>query len=194
MRSRRERTGGGGDIHENDEGYLIRCRQCALQVAGDCGWQVSRLRPGGQGQVHRRYTQADMGEIVEHAFDGGERIGKMVYIILGEGFEEVEGRSPLRRAQKRRRGSGDWLGIGGTRLVAGSHGIVIEADRTIEEIDAAGAELVVVPGGLGGVESILGSQAAMDAVKSAYDSRQEGGRHMRGTYGPGKARHTQGRP
>ena len=92
----------------------------------------------------------------------------MVYIILGKGFEEVEAVAPY-DVLKRGGVEVEFAGIGGN-AVAGSHGIVINAERTVEEIDASGAELVVVPGGLGGVESILGSKTAMDAVMAAYEA------------------------
>ncbi len=47
MRSRRQKTGGHGDIHENDEDYLVRCRQCALLVAEKYGWHVINCANGG---------------------------------------------------------------------------------------------------------------------------------------------------
>ena len=49
------------------------------------------------------------------------------------------------------------------------HGVTVQADCTIEEADFDRAEMVVLPGGLGGVRSILGCKAAMDAVGQAYD-------------------------
>ena len=58
--------------------------------------------------------------------------------------------------------------IGG-RMVEAGHGVTVQADCTIEEADFDRAEMVVLPGGLGGVRSILGCKAAMDAVGQAYD-------------------------
>lgn len=39
----------------------------------------------------------------------------------------------------------------------------------MEEADFEHAEMVVLPGGLGGVRSILGCKTAMDAVQKAYE-------------------------
>ena len=72
----------------------------------------------------------------------------MVYIILGEGFEETEAIAPgdlLRRAGA----PVCYAGIGGRR-VTGSHGIVIEADIALEELDLTQLEMIVLPGGLQG--------------------------------------------
>ena len=91
----------------------------------------------------------------------------MVYIILGKGFEPVEAIAPcdiLRRGGVEVR----LAGIGG-RTVEAAHGVTVEADCTVEELDEAALEMIVLPGGLGGVESILGCQTALDAVKRAWD-------------------------
>lgn len=92
----------------------------------------------------------------------------MVYIVLGEGFEEIEAIVPgdlLRRAGV----SVCYAGIGGTKVL-GSHGIAVEADCTVEQIDFTGLEMIVLPGGLGGVRSIRESRAAMDAVRFAGEN------------------------
>jgi len=92
----------------------------------------------------------------------------MVYIILGEGFEETEAIAPgdlLRRAGA----PVCYAGIGGRR-VTGSHGIVIEADVALEELDLTQLEMIVLPGGLQGVETILKTPAALEAVRFAYEN------------------------
>lgn len=91
----------------------------------------------------------------------------MVYIILGTGFEEIEAVAPcdiLRRGGVQVQ----YAGIGGT-LIRGGNGITVQADCTVEELDLDAMEMIVLPGGMGGVHSILGSEAAMDAVKAAYE-------------------------
>ena len=91
----------------------------------------------------------------------------MVYIILGTGFEEIEAISPcdiLRRGGVEVR----FAGIGGT-LVTGGNGITVQADCTVEELDLEAMEMIMLPGGMGGVRSVLGSEAAMNAVKTAYE-------------------------
>ena len=91
----------------------------------------------------------------------------MVIMILGAGFEPVEAIAPC---DILRRGGVEvqLAGIGGTTVEAG-HGITVQADCTLEEADFDRAEMVILPGGLGGVRSILGCKAAMDAVKKAFD-------------------------
>ena len=60
-------------------------------------------------------------------------------------------------------------GIGGT-LIKGGNGITVQADCTVEEMELENMELIMLPGGMGGVRSILGSEAAMNAVKYAYEN------------------------
>lgn len=91
----------------------------------------------------------------------------MVYILLGTGFEEIEAVSPC---DILRRGGVEvqFAGIGGT-LVTGGNGITVQADCTVEDMDLDAMEMVVLPGGMGGVRSILGSDAATNAVKTAHE-------------------------
>ena len=91
----------------------------------------------------------------------------MVYMLLGTGFEETEAIAPLdllRRAGVEVR----TVGING-KIVKGSHGIGVEADISLEEMDLNNMEMIILPGGLGGVASIRASQAAMDAVRFAWE-------------------------
>ena len=91
----------------------------------------------------------------------------MVYIILGTGFEDMEAICPcdiLRRGGVEVR----FAGIGG-RLITGGNGVTVQADCTVEEIDFEKLDMIVLPGGMGGVRSILGSETALNAVKWAYE-------------------------
>lgn len=92
----------------------------------------------------------------------------MVYIILGTGFEEIEAVAPC---DILRRGGVQvcYAGIGGT-LITGGNGIAVQAECTVEDMDLEAMEMIVLPGGMGGVHSILGSEAAMNAVTYAYES------------------------
>ena len=92
----------------------------------------------------------------------------MVYMLLGTGFEETEAIAPL---DLLRRAGIDALTVGiNGKTVYGSHGIGIEADITLEQMDLTDLEMIVLPGGLGGVASIRGSQQALDAVRFAYEN------------------------
>lgn len=92
----------------------------------------------------------------------------MVYVLLGTGFEEIEALTPvdlLRRAGVEVM----TVGIQG-KTVYGGHGIGVEADITLGEMDLTKLEMIVVPGGLGGVASIRASREALDAIGFAYDN------------------------
>ena len=92
----------------------------------------------------------------------------MVYMLLGTGFEETEAIAPLDLL--RRAGVAvQTVGING-KTVYGGHGIGVEADITIGELDVSDLEMIILPGGLGGVTSVRASQAAMDALKFAWDN------------------------
>ena len=92
----------------------------------------------------------------------------MVYMLLGTGFEETEAVAPL---DLMRRAGINVLTVGvNGKTVFGSHGIGIEADITIGEIDLTELEMIVLPGGLGGVASVRASQLALDALRFAWDN------------------------
>ena len=89
----------------------------------------------------------------------------MIYFLLGEGFEEVEAVATcdvLRRARL----PVELVGIGG-KLIPGAHGISVAADITVEEMNLNEMDMIVLPGGLGGVASIEGCDAAIAAVEYA---------------------------
>ncbi len=92
----------------------------------------------------------------------------MVYMLLGTGFEETEAIAPLdllRRAGVEIA----TVGINGN-VVYGGHGIGIEADLLIDELDLNSLDMIILPGGLGGVASARASKPAMDALKFAWDN------------------------
>ena len=92
----------------------------------------------------------------------------MVYVLLGTGFEEIEAMAPvdlLRRAGI----AVTTVGLNG-KIVYGSHAIGVEADITIGELDVSNAEMIVLPGGLGGVASIRGCRRALEAVKAVSEA------------------------
>lgn len=92
----------------------------------------------------------------------------MVYMLLGTGFEETEAIAPLdllRRAGVEI----STVGING-KVVYGSHHIGVEADLTLDEMNLSDLEMIILPGGLGGVASIRASKEAMDAVRYAWEN------------------------
>ena len=92
----------------------------------------------------------------------------MIYMLLGTGFEETEAIAPL---DLLRRAGLEVQTVGlNSKVIYGSHGIGVEADIEIHQRDCAQMEMIILPGGLGGVASIRGCQSAMDAIRFAYEN------------------------
>lgn len=92
----------------------------------------------------------------------------MVYMLLGNGFEETEAVVPL---DLLRRAGVEVLSVGiNGRVISGSHHIRIEADITLEEMDLTNMEMVIIPGGLGGVASLRACPAALEALRFGWEN------------------------
>ena len=92
----------------------------------------------------------------------------MVYMLLGTGFEETEAIAPLdllRRANV----EVQTVGISG-KTVYGSHKIGIEADILLADMDLSKLDMIILPGGLGGVASARASREAMAALSWAWEN------------------------
>ncbi len=90
----------------------------------------------------------------------------MVYIVLGKGFEEIEALTPcdiLRRGGV----SVSLAAVGNEKSVAGSHGISVNADVLIRDVLATANDTVVIPGGMGGVNTIKSDKTAMEFIGRA---------------------------
>lgn len=91
----------------------------------------------------------------------------MVYILLGEGFEESEALVP---ADLLRRAGAEVALVGLEELeVTGGHGITVKADVTLAEVEEDKMEMLVLPGGAGGVESLQMNLFALALIQRAYD-------------------------
>ena len=91
----------------------------------------------------------------------------MVAILLGNGFEESEVMVPadlLRRA-------GVKVALVGldSLQVTGSHGITVTADTVLEQLEPDALRMLMLPGGLGGVEAISGDMRAQALIQHCYD-------------------------
>ena len=90
----------------------------------------------------------------------------MVYILLGAGFEEAEAlvtADVLRRANL----PVSLVSVDGNPTVTGGHGITVTADRSIAVTVLEDGDMLVLPGGRGGVASMEESKAAMDLIREA---------------------------
>ena len=94
----------------------------------------------------------------------------MVYMLLGTGFEETEAIAPL---DLLRRAGVEIATVGlNGKTIRGSHNIWVEADITIGEMDLTNLEMIVLPGGLGGVASIKACQEALNAISFAWENKK----------------------
>lgn len=97
----------------------------------------------------------------------------MVYIFLAEGFEEIEALTPadmLRRA-------GVEVALAGVtgETVTGAHGIKVVCDVTAAEAaekitSPAGAEMIVLPGGMPGADNLFASEEVSRSIDAMKDS------------------------
>lgn len=91
----------------------------------------------------------------------------MVAILLGTGFEEVEALAPC---DVLRRGGAEVKLVGLDSLtVAGGRGIPVQCDMVLPELDSSQVDLLVIPGGLGGVESISNCPAALEVIQKVHN-------------------------
>ncbi len=94
----------------------------------------------------------------------------MVYILLGNGFEETEAIAPL-DCLRRAGIDACALGISGFKIRS-SHQITVMPDRTLDSLtpaDVDEAEMIVLPGGLGGVAAIQESVRATALIRHCYE-------------------------
>ena len=91
----------------------------------------------------------------------------MIYVLLAEGFEEVEALAPvdlLRRAGL----EVVTVSVGEGSVVTGAHGISVATDAHITDIEScADAELLLLPGGMPGTTNLNGSQDVHRLIDSA---------------------------
>lgn len=87
------------------------------------------------------------------------------YLFLAEGFEEIEALATLDIL--RRAGIAvESVSITVEHNVTGAHGIMVIADKTISQIDAAAAPWLILPGGLPGATNLAASGELVEMLKS----------------------------
>ncbi|ARU91941.1 DJ-1 family protein [Spiroplasma clarkii] len=93
-----------------------------------------------------------------------------VAVFLATGFEETEMISVvdvLRRAEKTFPGSFsivEMVSITDVKQVTGAHNITIQADKTMQEINVADYDCLVLPGGQPGVDNLMNCETLMTAL------------------------------
>lgn len=86
-------------------------------------------------------------------------------VVLATGFEEIEAITPI--DVLRRAGVEVITASVGARRVVGAHGVAVEADVTLDEVPAD-VDLVVLPGGMPGAESLGDSEAVRALVERTH--------------------------
>ena len=92
---------------------------------------------------------------------------KKTVVAAADGCEEIELVAPV---DVLRRGGVEVrvLSVSGKEWVEGSHGIRIGADGAWDEKEAMAADLFVIPGGMKGVERLLGDERVLKVVKERH--------------------------
>lgn len=87
----------------------------------------------------------------------------MIYVLLAEGFEEIEALAPV---DILRRGKVDvkTAGVGGVD-VWGAHNICVKADMRIEDIDMGSVEGIVLHGGMPGTLNLQKDETVNKLIK-----------------------------
>lgn len=95
----------------------------------------------------------------------------MVYVLLAEGFEEIEAIAPvdvLRRADV----PVSMVSIGNDYSVKGAHGIVIKADILLSDVKDADVDAVVLPGGMPGTKNLDESDEVRGLIRYCADKHK----------------------
>ena len=101
----------------------------------------------------------------QHNYNITERMVFMVYILLADGFEEIEALCPLDLL--RRAGiDAKTVSVTEKRVVTGSHGISVTADLTAEN-SLSDIEMLVLPGGMPGTTNLDKSQFCDGLLRAA---------------------------
>ncbi len=93
----------------------------------------------------------------------------MIYVHLAEGFEEVEALTAvdvLRRAEI----DVKTVSVTGSKTVAGTHGVNVEADILYEETDYEKCEMIVLPGGMPGSTNLEAHEGLAAHIKCFADN------------------------
>ena len=97
---------------------------------------------------------------------------EIVYVLLAEGFEEIEAIAPvdlLRRAGV----TVETVSIEENKVVTGARGIPVVADITIRQLQFEAMRLLVLPGGYPGYENLEKSAAVKSLLRRAAEAGKE---------------------
>ena len=92
---------------------------------------------------------------------------KKAIVFLANGFEEMEA---LRTVDILRRGGIEvtTVSITANPVVTGAHNVPVTADTTLEKVNLADADALVLPGGMPGAANLNDSEAVKEALLQQY--------------------------
>ena len=94
-----------------------------------------------------------------------------VAIFLATGFEEIEALTVvdlLRRVHI----EVDMVSITGEKKAVGSHGIVVETDKIINQLNFTEYDMMVLPGGMPGTLNLEACEVLMNQVDAFYEQKK----------------------
>lgn len=92
---------------------------------------------------------------------------KISYLFLADGFEEIEALAPI--DIMRRAGMKVYtVSITDNNKVTGTHGVEINADKLIADIDSRDAEWLILPGGMPGATNLAACDLLTDMLKAQW--------------------------
>lgn len=92
----------------------------------------------------------------------------MILVLLAEGFEEIEALTPVDMLRRDGREVFTVSLSSSERSVKGAHGISVEADLLISEVDADACELLLLPGGMPGTKNLATSPAVPSLLSTVW--------------------------
>jgi 4-methyl-5(b-hydroxyethyl)-thiazole monophosphate biosynthesis len=100
---------------------------------------------------------------------GGRETMSKLAIFLAEGYEEIEALTVVDLC--RRCGlTIDMVSVTQEKMTKGSHGIAVEADKTIDAIDWDSYDMLVLPGGMPGTLNLEACEELMSQVDRFYEA------------------------
>ncbi len=92
-----------------------------------------------------------------------------VYEFLANGFEDIEALAPV---DILRRGGVEvvTVSITASRSVETSHGVTVEADCHIADVDLSDADLLILPGGMPGASNLMESEIVCNALTAQNEA------------------------
>ncbi|NLK20186.1 MAG: DJ-1 family protein [Synergistaceae bacterium] len=96
-------------------------------------------------------------------------MARSVLLVLAEGFEEVEAVAPIDIL--RRAGVDVTVASVEGAVVKGAHGIAVQADAELADVEGRDFDMIVLPGGIPGANNLAASQLLSETLKR---QRREG--------------------